>query len=153
MRRIWMAAPIVLILVAVVGAQQSDRTANEAAVRAVLDDYWSAVLRRDSRDLRRAVALPLVLLQPGTAEQEPERYYVDAAGWNSFAANFPNVPLLDAEVDFELANLRLEWLDPKSCLTVYDLVAEVQGQPVAGHFVSLVSDHEGWRVGVSSIPL
>lgn len=147
----WRWALALVALAAVLRAD--DRAAREVAVRQTLDSFWGAVVRGDSLAFRRAVDFPLTLLQPPTDDQPGNRFIVTEAGWLDFEKGFPLTPLAPELANFELDNLRLEWLDEGTCLAVFDLAAEIRGATVGGHFTTIVCYRDGWRVAVSSIPL
>ena len=145
-----------LAAAAVVWAQDQeldDQAKRETAVRASLEAFWSASVRGDAKALRSAVGLPLTLLeQQDPAQPSRPPFVVLESEWHGFAAGLPAVPYLERDVTVEFRNLRLEWLDPLTCLASYDLVGQTPDDELAGHFASVSRYLDGWRVVVSSIP-
>lgn len=153
-RAAMLACGLALAAGAVLWAQEDDLAKRETAVRAALMDFWTASVRGDARSLHERVGFPLTLLEqqdPAQPTQPP--YVVLEADWPAFAAGMPAVPFMEREVTATFRNLRLEWLDPLTCLATYDLAVTTPDEEWEGHFASVARYHdEGWRIFVSSIP-
>ncbi|MCC7492777.1 MAG: hypothetical protein IT204_10535 [Fimbriimonadaceae bacterium] len=133
--------------------QQQDAAQRDAAVRQTLDSFWNSFLRGDPTGLRLQVDLPLTLLQPGRGEEPGERIVVTPNAWSDFRRGFPPTPLPAEQVAYELANLRLEWLDEQTCLAVYELLVTIQKETTGGRLMTVLNAADGWKVTVSSVPL
>jgi hypothetical protein len=130
----------------------ADLTARETAVRAALDGFWTSLSHGDATRLRDEVDLPLVLLEQNPQADKPGRYVVTEATWRDYRRQFPPEPLAEHQARHELRGLRLEWLDAKTCLAVYDLDLEVRDAAAGGHFMSVIVHTDGWKVAVTSLP-
>jgi len=153
-RKAALAAAMILAAGAVIRAQQDDLATRETAVRAALDAFWTASARGDAKALRAAVGLPLTLLEQQDPEQPSQPPFVVLEGdWPGFAAGLPAVPFMEREVTAEFRNLRLEWLDPLTCLASYDLAVTTPDEEWEGHFATVARYFDdAWRVVVTSIP-
>lgn len=149
MRRWWLAVPVLLVALA---AAQDRRAERETAVRAALDGFWTALVHGDAEALREVVDLPLTLLEPKAEERPAGRFVVGPGDWPDFRRQLPPLPLRADEAEHTVSGLRLEWLDEDTCLAVYDCRSRIRDQAADGHYLTILSWADGWKVVVSSVP-
>lgn len=153
----WATLALLLVGLAAWGdepAETDELARRETSVWAALRDFWTASAQGEPRALRDAVGLPLTLLEQQPADQPAQPpFVVTEDDWPAFVQGMPAVPLLEQEVILEFGNLRLEWLDPLTCLASYDLAVTLPESGWAGHFATVTRFlEERWRVVVTSIP-
>lgn len=151
MRR-WLA--LTVLALAVVGlAQEETQSRREAAARDTLRSFWTAFVRGDSALLRELVDLPLTLIEQAEGERGGSRYVITEESWAAFRSGLPATPIEARDAQCELAGIRLEWLDERTCLAVYDFQAQLRDETLGGHFATVMIWDDTWKIVVSSIPL
>ena len=156
MKRWMWALPLLaaLSLGAALRAQEDERGRRDSAVRETLDTFWSATMRGDATAFRRSVDLPLTMLEPSAGDQTGMgRFILTEELWPAFKANFPAAPLSPEQVQVRISALRLEWMGEHTCLAVYDFAARTPTQESGGHFMTVITWADGWKVVVTTVPV